>query len=80
MSIGSASGGLHDRMIDGSCAIGQAGMDVFTGEIGEVGQQFLDRDGRGQRVKHVADAHPGSSDDGSSAADIGVDDDACVHE
>lgn len=66
-------------MIDGACAKGQAGMDVFAGEIGEVGQQFLDRHGRGQSVQHVADAHPGASDDRPPAADIGVDDDTRGH-
>lgn len=66
-------------MIDGARPIGQAGMDVFAGEIGEVGQQFLDRYGGCQRVEYIADAHPGAGDDGSSAADIGVDDDARGH-
>lgn len=75
----SASGGLHDRMIYRARAIGQAGMDVFAGEIGEVGQQFLDRHGRCQRAKHVADAHPGASDNRPATADIGVDDDARGH-
>lgn len=66
-------------MIDRARAIGQAGMDVFAGEIGEVGQQFFDRHGRCEGVQHVADAHPGASDDRPAAADIGVDDDARGH-
>lgn len=66
-------------MIDGARAIGQAGMDIFAGEIGEVGQQFLDRHGGCEGVQHIADAHPCAGDDGASAADIRVDDDARGH-
>lgn len=66
-------------MIDGSRTIGQAGMDVFAGEVGEVTQQFFDRHGRCEGVKHVVDAYPGAGYDRPAAADIGVDDDARGH-
>lgn len=66
-------------MIHRARAIGEAGMDVFAGEIGEVFQQFLDADRGGERIEHVADAHPGAGNNRAAAADIGVDDDACGH-
>lgn len=66
-------------MVHRARAVGQAGVHIFAGEIGEVFQQFLDADRGGERIEHVADAHPGAGDNRAAAADIGVDDDARGH-
>lgn len=54
-------------------------MDVFAREIGEVFQQFFNADRGGERIEHVADAHPRTGDNRPPAAYIGVDDDARGH-
>ena len=66
-------------MIDRARAIREAGIDIFTREVGEIGKQFIDADWRGERVEHVADAHTRARDDRPAAAHFGIDDDARTH-
>lgn len=66
-------------MIDGTRGIGEAGVDVFADDVGKVGEQFLDADAIGQRIQHIADAHPGTGDDRAAAAELRVGGDARGH-
>lgn len=79
LALSGASGGAHHHVIDGTRGIGEAGMDVFAGEVRKVREQFLDADAIGERIQHVTDAHPGTGDDRPAAADLGVDGNARGH-
>lgn len=70
---------LHDRMPDRTRRIDEAGLDIFTRQIGKVREQLVDPVTGAQRIENVGNAHPGSRDDRASAADFRVDDDARAH-
>lgn len=56
--------------------VGEAGADVFKGDVGEVGDDL--RFGRAvrERFEDVGDAHPGAGNGRTAAADGGIDGDA----
>ena len=66
-------------MIDGARTVGEAGVDVLTRQVGEIGKQFIGGGTCCERVEDVYDAHPRARDDRTAAANFGVDDYALIH-
>ena len=74
-----ASGGADQPVIERASGVGEAGLHIFTRQVGEVCQQFVDSGAARQCIEHVGDPHPGARDNRPPAADFGIDDDAFGH-
>lgn len=66
-------------MIKRTSGVSKASLNVFAGQIGEIGEQFINFSATCQRIEHIRYTHPRSGNNWPATANLRIDDDAISH-